>query len=179
MLTKNDIRYLYFSYPSLLTLNDHSKVIVGSDGIHFYDSNVELEDETKKIIFENKLDNRDKNEKTVLTQFSSENGGYILIFVMDILYIFESNGTIIDNITLANTISSNHYYINPYKVENNNLHFIISYKKSPTTFALNYFMFDKVNKSLENSEKIITVKTNEGGIVDNVAVYFLVLVAAL
>ena len=30
-------------------------------------------------------------------------------------------------------------------------------------------MFDKVNKSLENSEKVITVKTNEGGIVDNVA----------
>ena len=169
ILTKNEIRYLYFGYPSLLTLHDQSKVIVGSDGIHFYDSNLEEEDLTKNITFETRLNSRTNNDKTVLTQFSSEYEGYILILVMDILYIFESNGTIIDNITLTNTISANHYYINPYKVENNNLHFIISYVKSTTTFALNYFIFNKVNKSLENNEKIMIVKTNEGGTVDSVS----------
>jgi len=169
ILTKNEIRYLYFGYPSLLTLHDQNKVIVGSDGIHFYDSNLEEEDLTKNITFETRLNSRTNNDKTVLTQFSSEYEGYILILVMDILYIFESNGTIIDNITLTNTISANHYYINPYKVENNNLHFIISYVKSTTTFALNYFIFNKVNKSLENNEKIMTVKTNDGGNVDSVS----------
>jgi hypothetical protein len=169
ILTKNEIRYLYFGYPSLLTLNDQSKVIVGSDGIHFYDSNLEVEDKTKNITFENKIDDRNKNDKTVLTQFSSEDEGYILILVMDILYIFESNGSIIDIITLPNTISSKNYYINPYKVEDNNLHFIISYTNSTTTFSLNYFIFNKVNKNLENNEKIMTVKTNEGGNVDSVS----------
>ena len=169
ILTENEIRYLYFGYPSLLTLHDQSKVIVGSDGIHFYDSNLEEEDLTKNIPFETPLNSRANNDKTVLTQFSSEDEGYILILVMDILYIFESNGNIIDNITLTNNISANHYYINPYKVENNNLHFIISYVKTTTTFALNYFIFNKVNKSLENNEKIMTVKTNEGENVDSVS----------
>ena len=167
ILTKNEIRYLNFGYPSLLTLHDQSKVIVGSNGIHFYDPNLDVEDKAKNITFKNQLNSRTDNEKTVLTQFSSEDEGYILILVMDILYIFESNGTIIENITLTNT--ANHYYINPYKVENNNLHFIISYVKTTTTFALNYCIFNKVNKNLENNEKIMTVKTNEGGNVDSVS----------
>ena len=167
ILTKNEIRYLNFGYPSLLTLHDQSKVIVGSNGIHFYDPNLDAEDKTKNITFKNPLNSRTYNDKTVLTQFSSEDGGYILILVMDILYIFESNGTIIENITLTNTISANHYYINPYKVEDNNLHFIISYRESEKTFALNYFIFNKENKSLQNYEKIITIKTNEGLDVSN------------
>ena len=167
ILTKNEIRYLNFGYPSLLTLHDQSKVIVGSNGIHFYDPNLDAEDKTKNITFKNQLNYRPYNDKTVLTQFSSEDEGYILILVMDILYIFESNGTIIENITLTNTISANHYYINPYKVEDNNLHFIISYRESEKTFALNYFIFNKENKSLQNYEKIITIKTNEGFDVSN------------
>ena len=167
ILTKNEIRYLNFSYPSLLTLHDQSKVIVGSNGIHFYDPNLDVEDKAKNITFKNQLNSREDNDKTVLTQFSSEDEGYILILVMDILYIFESNGTIIENITLTNTISANHYYINPYKVEDNNLHFIISYRESEKTFALNYFIFNKENKSLQNYEKIITIKTNEGFDVSN------------
>ena len=167
MVSKNDIRYLNFGFPSLLTLLDQSKVIVGSDGIHFYDSN--LEDEKKNITFEKPLNQRTLNDKTVLTQFSAQNGGYILILVMDILYIFEDTGIIIDNINLNNNISSSRYYINPYKVENNKLHFIISYTESKTTFTLNYFIFDKDSKILQNYKKMSTVKTNEGGDVDSVA----------
>lgn len=67
ILTKNEIRYLYFGYPSFLTLHDQSKVIVGSDGIHFYDSNLEEEDLTKNITFETRLNSRTNNDKTVLT----------------------------------------------------------------------------------------------------------------
>ena len=162
MLTKNE-RYLNLVYPSVLTLLDQSKVIVASDGIHFYDSNFEVENMTKKITFENSLNHRSYNEKTELTQFSSQDGGYILILVMDFLYIFENTGILIENITLTNIISSYNYYINTYKVENDNLHFIISYRGSISTFILHYFIFNKESKELQNDKKIITVKTNEGG----------------
>ena len=69
ILTKNEIRYLNFGYPSLLTLHDQSKVIVGSNGIHFYDPNLDVEDKAKNITFKNQLNSRTDNEKTVLTQF--------------------------------------------------------------------------------------------------------------
>ena len=47
------------------------------------------EDTTKKISFDNQIQSADENEKTVIDQFSANNGGYIMILVKDIFKMME------------------------------------------------------------------------------------------
>ena len=106
------------SYPTAYTLSNQNIIMVASDGIHFYNSDL-IEDEDKKILFEKEILLLSESEKTVIAQFSDEDGGYIMIIVNDTLYIFQENGTPITSIDLSNSINSIHYCLIPYKKENN------------------------------------------------------------
>ena len=96
-------------YPTLLTLLSQKIVMVANDGIHFFTSNDNSEDNTKKIIFEPQISSAEENKKTTLAQFSADNGGYIIILVMDILYIFDPDGDKIDSYVLREYINATHY----------------------------------------------------------------------
>ncbi len=65
-------------YPNILTLNDESLVMVSSDGIHFYDSDFN-ENNDKKIDFDNQIKSKAEYEKTSMAQFPKDQGEYIMI----------------------------------------------------------------------------------------------------
>ena len=96
------------SYPTAYTLSNQNIVMVISDGIHFYNTDL-IEDNDKKILFEKEITLQSEFEKTTIAQFSEEDGGYIMIIVNDTLYFFQENGTPIKSLDLSNSISSIHY----------------------------------------------------------------------
>ena len=62
-----------------------------------------------------------------MAQFSTEDFEYIIILVKDIIYIFDKYKALIISQDISSLINGNHYPINPYKNNNNNLIFFISY----------------------------------------------------
>ena len=75
-------------FPYSLTLLNQNILLVINDGIHFFDSNLENEDITKKINFNSKLEQENDFQKTSIAQFSSEDGGYIMVLALNIIYFF-------------------------------------------------------------------------------------------
>ena len=147
ILTKNEDEKL--EYPSILTLISQKNVLVTSNGIHFYDSNLENEEKDKLIPLVIPVSD---SFKTALAQFSENDGGYILVLAMEIIYFFKADGTIFSTKNLTNLIDSNYYCITPYKKENNNLYYIISYiTRQDISISLNIFEFGLIsdeNKSI-------------------------------
>ena len=148
-------------FPSILTLLNQHLVLVTNNGIHFYDSKLEKEEKDKFISL--KISSTDDNYKTAMIQFSYEDGGYIIILVMNKIYFFNNNGTYISSANLSNLINGQYYSITPYKKQKNNLHYIISYKDDINKkLILNHFKFNikfLLNK-LENL-KIFDIKINQ------------------
>ena len=137
-------------YPSTLTLLSQKVVLVANDGIHFYDQNLDNEEEGKFIPLN--ITTEQDNIKTTLTQFSSENDGYILILVMDIIYFFKADGTFIISSDISNLINNEYYCLVPYKKESNYLNYIISYtNQTEKTLILHHFKFD-INSKINQQE---------------------------
>ena len=145
------------SYPTAYTLSNQNIVMVTSDGIHFYNTDL-IEDNDKKILFEKEITLQSEFEKTTIAQFSEEDGGYIMIIVNDTLYFFQENGTPIKSLDLSISISSLHYCLIPYKKEADFLYYIISYPIDIKSFNLTYFKFDL---NSPNSNEIIKSKNIE------------------
>ena len=157
-------------YPSILTLLNQKLILVANNGIHFYDSNLENE-ELDKLIHLN-ITTDEENYKTAIEQFSAEYGGYILILVKNIIYIFHPDGTFIYSSNYSNFLSGTYYCITPYKKIDNKLHYVISFSNMVNEITLNYFIFDldyhgqslntmdfyvKVQSSNSESTKIVGV----------------------
>ena len=134
-------------YPSTLTLLSGNILLLSSDGIHFYSSDLLIEDTSKKIIFEKSI-SKTEIEKIAMAQFSSKDKGYIMVLVNDIIYFFEPDGIKIAYKNLSNLINANHYSLVPFKNENNNLYFIISYLES-NNLILKQFKFNIFAYSIE------------------------------
>ena len=154
-INANNVEFESLLYPTTYTLLSHNIVIVASDGIRFFSSDM-TEDTTKKISFDNQIQSADENEKTVIDQFSANNGGYIMILVKDILYFFQNDGTFINSVDLTSSINGKHYYLIPYKVEGDYLDYLISYPINNTCFGLIYCKFDL---NFPNSNEIIKSQT--------------------
>ena len=110
------ISSLYF--PNILTLLNHNIIMVAQDGIHYFNSDLTNEDFSKKVIFEKQIESNDMNSKTAIAQFSSEEGGYIIVLALDIIYFLDSEGLLINSKNLSNSIDGEHYCVTPYKNEN-------------------------------------------------------------
>ena len=138
---KNEIRKVNFIYPLSFTLLDNSNVLICNNGIHFYNEDFSVEDSDKKQEISIELADLDK---ITMTQFSSEDGGYILITVKNILYIFDNNKELKKNYNLTEEINTDQYQIIPYKKDNNILYFIIPYIES-LQLVLSIFQYDLNN----------------------------------
>ena len=132
-------------YPSVLSLLNKGIVVVQTDGIHFYDSN-KVEEESKQIKFERPITTDKENEKISMSQFPEKEGGFILILVKEKLYLIQSSGYILKEENLPEMTSLENIKIIPYKEEENNLLYIISYKTNSKQFGFNYYKFDLINK---------------------------------
>ena len=168
-IIRNEPKTVNFSYPSILKLLNNNLMVVSKDKIYFYDLQLKTEDINKTIELNTTISSRDDNGKTALVQFPSnnDNDGYILVLVMNILYIFQSSGQYINSFNLNEKINSNNYCIIPYKVENNELHFFISYVSGTQSFIINYFIYDNDNETISNIPISFDVKTNNGNGVSN------------
>ena len=141
------------SLPNSLILLDNSQVVVSSNGIHFFDSSLETEEESKAIPLE--IQNTDLL-KLAIVQFPREYDGYIIVYIQDTIFIFNSNEkSNIKRQNISETISGTRYNIVPYKKINNNIIFFISYSTTPK-FTIANCIFDVTNVI---SDIIIT--TNE------------------
>ena len=155
-------------YPSVLSLQNKDIVVVQTDGIHFYDeSNEEMV--SKKIIFENPIRSKKDNEKISISQFPENEGGYILIHAGEHIYVIQSTGNLLQKQYLPEMTTVENIKIIPYKEEENNLIYFITYKISPKKIGINLYKFDLINKMnsfittrtldlLQNAEKILTAK---------------------
>ena len=154
-------------YPSVLSLNNQGLVAVQSDGIHFYDLD-KNEEVTIKIKFESPILSQEDIYKISMTQFSENDGGFILILVIDKLFLLKESGELIKEIFLPEIKNFENMNIIPYKEKNNNLYYIISFKKDIKHYSFNYYKYDlpKNNNSLINTKAIESIK-NKGNFISN------------
>ena len=152
--TTNAAELKDLQYPNLFTLLSQKILLVASDGIHFFTSNLE-EDNNKKINFTSPISSNEENNKVCIVQFSENDGGYIIILAMSKLYFFQPDGEYINSFNF--TEEAEHYCINPYKLENNYLYYIISYPISGHEFIINY---NKFNLNSKENEIIVSPTIN-------------------
>ena len=154
------------SYPYIKTLLNGNNVLVDSLGIHFMNSDLSNEYETKKILFDTPIESTTDYSKTVISQFSSVDDGYIMILLKNKIYFFQNDGTslITNPFDLSEIINSDYYNLIPYKKVGNDLYYIISYTNAgQKKLIIHYFKF---NNNLENVELytkdigIVSQKTN-------------------
>ena len=150
-------------YPSVLSLKNGGLVLVQSDGIHFFDSNKE-EIISKKIKFDIPKLSQSENDKISISQFSDMQQGYILIIIIDKIYFFQEDYTIIKEINLSELTDMENIKIIPYKVKDNLLLYIITYNKKNArkNFSFNYYQFNLINKTnfLINTKNINSIINN-------------------
>ena len=142
---KKDEKNMPVLYPSVLSLQNKGLVVVRQDGIHFYDSD-KNEEVSKRIKFETPIKSEEENEKISITQFQEKEKGYILVLVLGKIYIMQSNGNLLKKEGLLEINSFEDIKIIPYKEENRNIFYVISYKKNSKHFGFNYYKFDLLNK---------------------------------
>ena len=128
LIGTNEESTISLKFPTSFELINNDIVIVAKDGIHFYNQSLQEYSEKKKSF--SLLNNVDEIEKVSIEQFSNENGGHILILVMNTLYIFNREGTEEKTVDLSQKINGDHYGLTPYKKEDKQLIFIISYIES-------------------------------------------------
>ena len=141
------------SFPYIKTLLNGNNVLIDSLGIHFFNSDLSIEDDSKKIIFGEQILTSENYCKTVISQFSLNDGGYIMILIMNKIYFFQSDGTLLTStpIDLSSIINSAYYNLTPYKKDGNYLYYIISYTNMDNKklilhcFKFNYDSIDNEN----------------------------------
>ena len=129
--SNNDKNHLY------LQLFNNKINFTDKNDIHFYNDNFEREILSKITEIENLGIYDNITEKISIAQFSSNNGGYILILIMNVLYIFDKNKNFLNVIHLKIATKKFKYSLIPNKKENNYLYFIISYYYFDTIILYN------------------------------------------
>ena len=145
--------------PNTLTLFNGDNVLLASDGIYFYNQTFSQEYTSKRINIngDKQILNLVNYAKSVLTQFSEEDGGYIMILAMNIIYFFESDGSLLDSTDLSVYINADYYSLIPYKKSDNCLHYILSQKNPEFDFTINHFKF---NINSHNNELILSKRVS-------------------
>ena len=122
-LYKFDLKYI----ADFTLLNDNI-IIFSSKGFFTFNSNFNL---LYNYTFSSELDLYDETTKKYpsFTQFSEEEGGYVMCYILKNVYIFNQNGEF-QYLTDANETSLikdsvNNYKINAYKNENSELYYSV------------------------------------------------------
>ena len=144
-------------YPSVLSLINNGLIVIQKDGIHFFGSN-QVEEDSKKIKFEAPILSKEENDKIAMCQFPEKEGGYILIFAKEKIYILQKDGNILKIMNLQEMNNVVNIKLISYKEKSNYMFYFMSYKNknSKNNFGINFYKFDLINKTnLLISNKII------------------------
>ena len=168
-LSKEDI-----IYPSVLSLINNGLIVIQKDGIHFFNSN-KVEEDSKKIKFETPILSKEENDKITMCQFPEKEGGYILIFAQEKIYILQKDGNILKIINIQDMNNVVNMKLIPYKEKDNYLFYFISYenKNSKNNFGINFYKFDLINKanSLISNKIIESIKNKFNSKTNNNALF--------
>ena len=161
-------------YPSVLSLINNGLIVIQKDGIHFFDSN-KVEKDSKKIKFETPILSKEENDKITMCQFPEKEGGYILIFVKEKIYILQKDENILKIINLQDMNNVVNMKLIPYKEKDNYLFYFIYYenKNSKNNFGINFYKFDLINKanSLISNKIIESIKNKFNSKTNNNALF--------
>ena len=108
-------------------------------------SDLSSEEDSKKITFDPQILTKEDYSKTVISQFSSGDDGYIMILLMNKIYLFQNDGTslITNPFDLSGIINSDYYHLIPYKKVGNDLYYIISYTNAgQKKLIIHFFKFN-------------------------------------
>ena len=152
LITISNCNILNGKYPYLKKLNNNRYILISDNGITFLDQTLTIS--SNSIEFENKayttFEGTYETESVASTraaQFSNEYNNLIIAMVVDKLYIFDSNETLLNNITTSFpdffvdinwkqpyyfNISSTHYCLNIQNITYNNETSIISISEKIT-----------------------------------------------
>ena len=135
-------------YPSVLSLINNCLIVIQKDGIHFFDSN-KVEEDSKKIKFEAPILSKEENDKIAMCQFPEKEGGYILIFAKEKIYILQKDGNILKIMNLQEMNNVVNIKLISYKEKSNYMFYFMSYKNknSKNNFGINFYKFDLINKT--------------------------------
>ena len=151
-------------YSSIFVLLDKTIVDVAKDGIHFFNDQLNIEDNSHFVNFTDPLGGVNDLYKISIAQFSGQyDDEYLLILCRRIIYIFDKQHNLTSNFSLDETIpdySNIVKYIIPYKKLNESLHYLIRYSDYSSHHILHY----KFNLSSLNVENISndTIIINDG-----------------
>ena len=154
-------------YPNVFTLLNQNILLFDNHGIHIYNSDFTNEDSTKKCSFETNFPLPKDNSKTTISQFSSQDGGDIMVLVLDKMYFLTCEGTKEGEVDLSGEINGEHYSLNPYKKVGNELHYIISYipQEGYQNFTIDYFKYNvQTGKNERIYSKNIFPKVESNGV---------------
>ena len=134
-------------YAKSLKLYEGKIIVAGDVGIYTYESNL-----TRILpvceITEDFIPNADSSIFTTLAQFPTESNGLVLILVMHVLYIFNSEGEFKFKKKLEIITSNIKFYtLVPYVYREEKYHFILGYINNEQKAFLQYYLI-----SLDNEE---------------------------
>ena len=115
------------SYPITLTLSNGNIFFVGQLGSRLYDSEFQSYTNFQKFEENEMVNSTEDSLKSSICQFLNTDEKYILLLQMDYIFIYDENGLLIKKANLTNILGKSQYNLLPFKKENNNLFFIISY----------------------------------------------------
>ena len=142
--------------PNSLQLLDLSNLIVASDGIHFYNQDLTVEYTEKRKVFTLAESNL---SKVAMAQFSDGHGGYIIILVNDVIYLYKSNKDFMKSQNFSEIINSEYYSLIPYKKDNSNLIFYIScFLQGNSTINIVKFNYDLSNEGSDLTYQINNIQ---------------------
>ena len=137
------------NYPQVKKLNNGDYIVISSTSIIFLDTTLTLEYTSKTINFENPIFTNDSSTfSTTISQFSNEDGNFIIALIKNNLYFFSSEGTlikIVENISFIN--QEEIYSIIPLGHSENEHYFSIIYINRCSTHDL-YFIKGIYNSNL-------------------------------
>ena len=140
-------------FPSAFLLLHNKYVVVGEKGIYFY--NREFTTIYKQTNFTNFSVNIGEHDTVSIAQFPEDDGGYIIIMVKNIFYIFDEEGIYLNHYDFKNITNEKHHSLIPYGKKNDILNYFIIYIESGE-IAVKKFKYNKSNNSneIENSLSI-------------------------
>jgi hypothetical protein len=147
-------------YPSAYLLLNNKYVVVGEKGIYFYNREFSTlysqTNYTDFSLFEG------EHETVSMAQFPEKDGGYIIIMVKNIFYIFDDEGAYLKQFDFKNITNKRHHCLIPYGKEDNILNYFIIYIDSGK-ISIKHFEFNLNDYSNEiKNSKIIPEINDEG-----------------
>lgn len=156
-------------YPYLKKLNSKRYILLSSKGITFLDPTLTVS--SNSIIFEEEAFSNQytydmyKSFSTSVVQFSKEDGNLILALLNDVLYVFDSNEILLNNITIIPNYKDNItmwkcYYLIPYKRFENNTFItffldVVDYENLFVYMTIQKLIYDYDRNIIQLTEKII------------------------